>query len=141
MQEFPEQRKGLAANLTTTFCRAAEFLNEGDIGGLKAGSVTFFVALIVAFVGLIFFHTAFFLYPLVIGSIAGQVAYFLICKRTGLGGYLLETGIRIAAVGVGWLISYAFLDPNSFLYLLPIVIALFVGDGVLALYRKRYRKP
>lgn len=139
MQEFPEQRKGLAANLAKAFCNAAEFLSEGDIGGLNAGAVTFFVALAAAFIGLIFFHTAFFVYLVVIGSIAGQIAYFLICKRTCLGGYLLETSMRVAAVGLGWMISNAFLDRNSFLGVLPIVILPFVGEGAHALYRRWYR--
>ena len=64
MQKSPEQRKGPAANLATAFCSAAEFLNEGEIGGLKAGSVVFFFALIAAIIGLSFFHTAIFLYLL-----------------------------------------------------------------------------
>ena len=140
MQKFPEQGKGPADNLATAFCSVAEFLCEAKILGVSVGILLFFAAVIAAITAYNYFDTFLYAFLLIIVVIAGQFAYFLICKRTGLGGYLLETGIRIAALGVGWLVSYAFLDLNSFLGVLPIIVLPFVGDGVLALYRKWHRK-
>ena len=87
-----------------------------------------------------YFDTPLFAYLFIIVAIPGHFAYILVCKRDGLGDYLLEPGLRYAGLGVGWLITYAFLDMDSFLGVLPIIIGPFVGDGICALYRKWYRK-
>ena len=140
MHNFPEQRKGPAVNLASAFCSAAEFLGEAKIGGIKAGTVLLFAALIVALVAYYLFDTLLFVYLLILGAIPGQIAQFLICKREGLGDYLLERGLRYAGLGVGWWIARPFFDDDSFLGVFPIMIGPFVGDGVHALFRKWYRK-
>ena len=140
MHNFPEQRKGPAVNLASAFCSAAEFLGEAKIGGIKAGTVLLFAALIVALVAYYLFDTLLFVYLLILGAISGQIAQFLICKREGLGDYLLEIGLRYAGLGVGWWIARPFFDDDSFLGVFPIMIGPFVGDGVHALFRKWYRK-
>ena len=140
MHNFPEQRKGPAVNLASAFCSAAEFLGEVKIGGIKAGTVLLFAALIAALAASIHFDTPLFVYLFIFGTIPTQIAQFLICKREGLGDYLLEIGLRYAGLGVGWWIARAFFDDDSFLGVFPITIGLFAGDGVYALYRKWYRK-
>ena len=140
MQNFPKQRKGPASNLASAFCSAAEFLSEVKIGGIRTGILLLFVALIAAMTAYNYLDTFLFAFPLIIGIIAGQVAHILICKRKGLSDYLIERGIRLASLGAGWRISYAFLDFDSFLGVVPIMVAPFVGDGVHALFRKSYRK-
>ena len=140
MHNFPEQRKGPAANLASAFCSATEFLSEAKIGGIKAGTVLLFAALIAALVASIHFDTPLFVYLFIFGTIPAQIARFLICKRKGLGDYLLEIGLRYAGLGVGWWIAHAYFDYNSFLGVFPIMIGPFVGDGVHALFRKWYRK-
>ena len=140
MHNFPEQRKRPAGNLASAFCSAAEFLGEAKIGGIKAGTVLLFAALIVALVAYYLFDTPLFVYLLILGAIPAQIAQFLICKREGLGDYLLEIGLRYAGLGVGWWIAHAYFDYNSFLGVFPIMIGPFVGDGVHALFRKWYRR-
>ena len=140
MHNFPEQRKGPAVNLASAFCSAAEFLSEAKIGGIKAGTVLLFAALIAALVASIRFDTPLFVYLFIFGTIPAQIAQFLICKRKGLGDYLLETGLRYAGLGVGWWIAHAFFDYNSFLGVFPMMIGPFVGDGVHALIRKWHRR-
>ena len=140
MHNFPEQRKGPAVNLASAFCSAAEFLGEAKIGGIKAGTVLLFAALIAAVVASILFDTPLFVYLFIFGTIPAQIAHFLICKREGLGDYLLERGLRYAGLGVGWWIARPFFDDDSFLGVFPIMIGPFVGDGVHALFRKWYRK-
>lgn len=140
MQSFPQKRKGLAENLASAFCSAARFLSEEKIVGIKAGTVFFFAVLISAFFAYNLFPTLIFLYLIIIGGIGGQIAHFLICKREGLGDYLLETGLRYAGMAVGWWISYAFIGLNTSSSFFLIAIGPFVGDGIYALYRKWIRK-
>ena len=140
MNNFPQERKGLASNLASALCRATEFLNETKIGGITVGAVLLIAALVAAFMSYSYFDTPVFVYLFIIVVIPGHFAYILVCKRDGLGDYLLEPGLRYAGLGVGWLITYAFLDMDSFLGVLPIIIGPFVGDGICALYRKWYRK-
>ena len=140
MHNFPEQRKRPAVNLASAFCSAAEFLGEAKIGGIKAGTVLLFAALIVALVADYLFDTPLFVYLLILGAIPAQIAQFLICKREGLGDYLLEIGLRYAGLGVGWWIAHAYFDYNSFLGVFPIMIGPFVGDGLHALIRKWHRR-
>ncbi len=140
MHSFPEQRKGLADKLASAFCNAAEFLREEKIGGIKAGTVFFFTVLIAAVIAYSLYPTLIFFYVLIIGGTVGQIAQFLICKRKGLGDYLVEIGLRYAGLAVGWWISYTYSDFDSFSSAFPIMIGPFVGDGVFALYRKWYRK-
>ena len=138
MHNFPEQRKGPAANLASAFCSAAEFLSDGKIGGLKAGTVVIFGALIAVWIASSYVDAFLVWYLLFIGLISGPVARILICRRKGLIDYLLSTGLKLAGLGIGYWIANAFLyDP--FLRALSIVIGLFVGDGIYALYRKWYR--
>ena len=99
-----------------------------------------FAALIAAWAASIHFDTPLFVYLFIFGTIPTQIAQFLICKREGLGDYLLEIGLRYAGLGVGWWIAHAYFDYNSFLGVFPIMIGPFVGDGVHALFRKWYRK-
>lgn len=138
MNNFSEERRGLAGNLASAFCSAAEFLNQSLIGGFTVGALMFIVALIAAVTLSQNLGTYLFVYLLIIATIAGQVAHILICRRTGLGEYLLEMGLRLAGLGVGWWITYAFLDFDSFVGVIPIIVMPFVGDGVHALYRKRF---
>ena len=140
MHNFPEQRKGPAVNLVSAFCSAAEFLGEAKIGGIKAGTVLLFAALIAAVVASILFDTPLFVYLFIFGTIPAQIAHFLICKRKGLGDYLLERGLRYAGLGVGWWIARPFFDDDSFLGVFPITIGPFVGDGLHALIRKWHRR-
>ena len=114
MQSFPEKRKGLAENLATAFCSASEFLSETKIGGITVGAVLLIAALFSAFMAYSYFDTPLFAYLFIIVAIPGHLAYILVCKRDGLGDYLLEPGLRYAGLGVGWLITYAFLDMDSF---------------------------
>ena len=97
-------------------------------------------ALIAALVASIHFDTLLFVYLFIFGTIPAQIAQFLICKRKGLGDYLLETGLRYAGLGVGWWIARAFFNDDSFLSIFSLMIGPFVGDGVHALFRKWYRK-
>ena len=85
------------------------------------------------------YPTLIFLYLLIFGGIVGQIAQFLVCKRKGLGDYLLETGLRYAGMAVGWWISYAYVGFDSFSSVLPMTIGTLLGDGVYALYRRWYR--
>ena len=140
MHNFPEQRKRPAVNLASAFCSAAEILSEAKIGGIKAGTVLLFAALFAALVASIRFDTPLFVYLFIFGTIPAQIAHFLICKRKGLGDYLLEIGLRYAGLGVGWWIARPFFDDDSFLGVFPIMIGPFVGDGVHALFRKWYRR-
>lgn len=140
MQSFPEKRKGLAENLASAFCSAARFLSEEKIGGIKARTLFLFALLIVAIVAYNLFPTLIFFQLIIIGGIVGQIAHFLICKRKGLGDYLLKTGLIYAGMAVGWWISYAFIGLDTFSSIFPIAIGPFVGDGIYALYRKWYRK-
>ena len=140
MHNFPEQRKGPAVNFASAFCSAAEFLSEAKIRGIKAGTVLLVAALIAALVASIHFDTLLFVYLFIFGTIPAQIAQFLICKRKGLGDYLLETGLRYAGLGVGWWIARAFFNDDSFLSIFSLMIGPFVGDGVHALFRKWYRK-
>ncbi len=140
MNNFPQERKGLASSLASALCRATEFLTETKIGGITVGAVLLIAALVAAFMSYSYFDTPLFVYLFIIVAIPGRLAYILVCKRDGLGDFLLEPGLRYAGLGVGWLITYAFLEMDSFLGVLPIFIGPFVGDGIYALYRKWYRK-
>ena len=140
MHNFPEQRKRPAVNLASAFCSAAEILSVAKIGGIKAGTVLLFAALFAALVASIRFDTPLFVYLFIFGTIPAQIAHILICKRKGLGDYLLEIGLRYAGLGVGWWIAHAFFDYNSFLGVFPMMIGPFVGDGVHALIRKWHRR-
>jgi len=140
MQSFPEKRKGPAENLASAFCSAANFLSEEKIGGIKAGTLFLFAALIAAFFAYNLYPTLLYLYLLIIGGIVGQIAHFLICKRKGLGDYLLETGLRYGGMAVGWWISYAFIGLDTFSSFFPVAIGPFVGEGIYSLYRKWIRK-
>ena len=140
MQSFPRERKGLAGSLASALCKTTEFLTETKIGGITVGAALFIAALLAAFMAYRYFETPLFLYLFIIVAIPGHLAYILVCKRDGLGDFLLEPGLRYAGVGIGWLITYTFLEMDSFLGVLPIIIGPFVGDGICALYRKWYRK-
>ena len=140
MQSFPEKRKGLVSSLASALCKATEFLTETKIGGITVGAVLQIAALFAALIIYSYFDTLLFVYLFIIVDIPGHLAYILVCKRDGLGDYILKPGLRYAGLGVGWLITYAFLEKDSFLGGWPIVIGLFVGDGICALYRKWYRK-
>ena len=140
MQSFPEKQKGLAENLATAFCSVAKFLSEEKIGGIKAGKVFFFAVLIAALLAYYMFPTLIFLYLIIIGGIVGQIAQFLICKRKGLGDYLLQTGLTYGGMAVGWWISHTFLGLDTFSSVFPIIFGLFVGEGIYSLYRKRFRR-
>ena len=131
MHNFPEQRKGPAVNLASAFCSAAEFLGEAKIGGIKAGTVLLFAALIVALVAYYLFDTLLFVYLLILGAIPGQIAQFLICKREGLGDYLLERGLRYAGLGVAGASKY-----NPIEYRLFSQITRQLGGG--SLFRRRF---
>ena len=108
--------------------------------GVSVGSLIFLAALIAAVTAYNDLDSYLYAILIIVVVILGKVAQFLICKRKGLGDYLLETGIRLASVGVGWWISYTFFDLNSFSGVLPIIIVPFIGEGVYALYRKRFSK-
>ncbi len=140
MHNFPQQRKGLAEILGSAFCSTAEYLSEEKIGGIKAGTVLFFAVLIAAVIAYYLYLTPVFVYFIIFGGITGQIALFLICKREGLGDYLLEIGLRYAGLAVGWWLSISFFDSDSLSSAFPMMIGPFVGDGVYALYRKWYRK-
>ena len=140
MQSIPEKRKGLASSLASALCKATEFLTETKIGGITVGAVLLIAALFAAFLTYRYFNTLLFVHLFIIVAIPGHLAYILVCKRGGLGDYLLEPGLRYAGLGVGWLITYAFLEMDSFFGVLPILIGPFIGDGISALYRKWYRK-
>lgn len=140
MQSFPEKRKGLAENLATAFCSTSEFLSQTKILGVSIGSLIFLAALIAAITAYNNLDSYLYAILIIVVVIPGQVAHFLICERKGLGDYLLETGFRLASVGVGWWISYTFFDLNSFSGVFPIIIVPFIGEGVYALYRKRFSK-
>jgi len=140
MQSFPRERKGLAGSLASAPCKTTEFLTETKIGGITVGAALFIAALFAAFMAYRYFETPLFLYLFIIATIPGHLAYILVCKKDGLGDYLLEPGLRYAGLGVGWLITYAFFEMNSLLGVLPIIIGPFVGAGICALYRKWYRK-
>ena len=140
MQSFPEKRKGLAENFATTFCSTSEFLSETKILGVSVGSLIFLAALIAAVTAYNNLDSYLYAILIIVVVIPGQVAQFLICKRKGLGDYLLETGFRLASLSVGWWISYTFFDLNSSSGFFPIIIAPFIGEGVYALYRRRFRK-
>ncbi len=140
MQSFPQKRKGLAENLATAFCSTSEFLSETKILGVSVGSLIFLAALITAITAYNNLDSYLYAILIIVVVIPGQVAHFLICNRIGLGDYLLETGLRCGGVAVGWWISYAFLDFDSFSSVFPIMIGPFVGEGVYALYRKRFSK-
>lgn len=140
MQSFPEKRKGLAKSFASALCRGTEFLTETKIGGITVGALLFIVALFAAFMVYSYLDTPLFLYLFIIVAIPGHFAYILVCRRDGLGDFLLEPGLRYAGLGVGSLITYAFLEMDSFSGVLPILIGPFVGDGICALYRKWFRK-
>lgn len=140
MQSFPQKRKGLASSLASALCKTTEFLTETKIGGITVGAALFIAVLFAAFMAYRYFDTPLFLYLFIIATIPGHLAYVLVCKRDGLGDFLVEPGLRYAGVGIGWLITYTFLEMDSFLGVLPIIIGPFVGDGICALYRKWYRK-
>ncbi len=140
MQSFPQKRKGLAENLATAFCSTSEFLSETKILGVSVGSLIFLAALIAAITAYNNLDSYLYAILIIVVVIPGQVAHFLFCERKGLSNYLLETGSRLASLGVGWWISYTFLDLNSFSGVFPIIIAPFIGEGVYALYRKRFSK-
>ena len=140
MQSFPEERKGLASGLASALCRATEFLTETKIAGITVGAVVLIAALFAALLTYRYFNTLLFLYLFIIVAIPGHLAYILVCKSGGLGDYLLEPGLRYVGLGVGWLITYTFLEMDSFLGVLPILIGPFVGAGISALYRKWYRR-
>ena len=70
-------------------------------------------------------------------------AHFLIYRRETLRSLrdeLLSLGIAAAGFGAGIWISFAYLDDDSVLTDLPILVGLFVGWGVDFLIRKRFRK-
>lgn len=139
MHNFPQQRKGLTEILGSAFCSAAEYLGEEKIGGIKAGTVLLFTVLIAAVIAYHYLYpTPIFIYFIIFGGIIGQIALFLICKREGLGDYLLETGLRYAGLAVGWWLTITVYDSLSSAF--PMIIGPLVGDGVYALYRKWYRK-
>lgn len=140
MQSFPQKRKGLAENLATAFCSTLEFLSESKILGVSVGSLIFLAALIAAITAYNNLDSYLYAILIIVVVIPGQVAHFLICERQGLSNYLLETGFRLASLGVGWWISYTYFDLTSFSGVFPIIVAPFVGDGIYALYRKWYRK-
>ena len=140
MRNLPEQRKESAGKIGSSFCSAVEFLSDAKIGGCTVGILLFFAALIAAMTAHYYFDTFLFVYLLIIVAFAGQVAHILICKREGLRDYLLTTGLRLAGLGAGFGIAYAFLDHPSLLGVLSIVIGTFAGDGILALIRKWYRQ-
>lgn len=140
MQSFPEKRKGLAENLATAFCSVASFLSEEKIGGIKAGTLFFFAVLIAALFTYYMFPTLMILYPIIIGGIVGQIAHFLICKRKGLGDYLLKTGLTYGGMAVGWWISFTSLGLDTFLSVFPFIFGPLVGEGIYSLYRKRFRR-
>ena len=140
MQSFPENKKGLAENLASAFCSVANFLSEEKIGGIKAGTLFFFAVLIAALFAYYMYPTLIILYLIIIGGIVGQIAYFLICKRKGLGDYVLQTGLTYGGMAVGWWISYTFLGLDTFLSGFPIIFGPLVGGGMYSLYRKWYRK-
>ena len=102
MRNLPEQRKGSAGKIASSFCSAVEFLSDAKIGGCTVGILLFFAALIAAMTAHYYFDTFLFVYLLIIVAFAGQVAHILICKREGLRDYLLTTGLRLAGLGAGW---------------------------------------
>ena len=139
MHNFPQQRKGLAEILGSALCSAAEYLSGEKIGGIKAGTVLFFTVLIAAVIAYHYLYpTPNLFYFIIFGGIIGQIALFLVCKREGLGDYLLEIGLTYAGLAVGWWLTITFDDSLSSAF--PMIIGPFVGDGVYALYRKWYRK-
>ncbi len=140
MRNLPEQRRGSAGKIASSFCSAVEFLSDAKIGGCTVGILVFFAALIAAMTAHYYFDTFLFVYLLIIVAFAGQVAHILICKREGLADYLLSVGLRFAGLGVGWWIANTFFDYGSFLIVFPMMIGGFAGDGVRVLIRKWYRQ-
>lgn len=140
MNSFPEKRKGLAESLASALCSTAIYLSYEKLGGIKAGTLFFFALLIAAFFVYNLFPTLILLYLIIIGGIVGQIAHFLICKRIGLGDFLLETVLRFAGMAVGWWVSYAFIGLDTFSSIFPIAFGPFVGDGIYVLYRKWFRR-
>jgi hypothetical protein len=67
-------------------------------------------------------------------------AYVLIYKRTSPRDVLLSLGIAAAGFGAGIWISFAYLDADSRLSALPILVGVLVASGADALIRKRFRK-
>ena len=104
MQSFPEKRKGPTENLASAFCSAARFLSEENRWD-KGWDSSFLRSPDCCPDAYNLFPTLMILYLLIIGGIAGQIAHFLVCKRKGLGDYLLETGLRYGGMAVGWWIS------------------------------------
>ena len=92
-------------------------------------------------------HGAFFGSDERLGSIFTMIAIFavvypyaLIYKRTSPRDALLSLGIAAAGFGAGIWISFAYLDDDSFLSGLPMLVGLIVAWGVDFLIRKRFRK-
>ena len=75
-----------------------------------------------------------------IAIFAVAYAYVLIYKRTSPRDVLLSLGIAAAGFGAGIWISFAYLDADSRLSALPILVGVLVASGADALIRKRFRK-
>ena len=136
MQDSPEKGIGPVTKLAPAFCSVVEFLSETKILGVSVGFLIFLASLFAFLSAYRNLESVPYAFLFIIVVVVGQVAHFLICNQKGLGNHLLETGIRLASLGAGWLISYAFFDLNSFSGVFPILVAPFVGDGIYALYRK-----
>ena len=105
MENLPERRKGLADNLASAFCSAAEFLSDTKIAGVSVGTLTIFAAVIAAGYAYAYVDTFLFMLFLFVGILGGQFTHILICKREGLRDYLLTTGLRFAGLGAGFWIG------------------------------------